>query len=1055
MQSTLSILVDQLLRWDMQLAIVLSFSLATLWFIPRNQAALKHWILLVLVAATLSMPAFSLLLPPLALLRARPADVDVSIADVSIVELIDQDVVSFELGSRELNEPLRPIPVNTTRDRSKHVADTKSSLLAIPKNDELAKPKNGLAGPLEQPVIGSRQTPGVSWRVALLCIWASGTALLLMRLALAWATLRRRWRDSLPATSSAEEACGGACQQLGVGRKVTVRLSDSCSSPMTWGTCRPKIILPVESGGWSARRMRTILLHEVAHVKRCDSSWEYLIHLMCITHWFQPLAWAAAWQGRIQRERACDNAVLRQGVLASEYAECILEFAAGPRLPGGAIAMANVGGLRNRLKLILQDSSRPSLTVSQACLSGATAIGICLFAASLRLYASPVLVPPSDVDSTTQTDSARANMEQSPVQFGSTKLLVEGGVQGAKYSPDGTTLATISHRGNLELWDIATGERELKIVGHARGLAFSPAGNRIATRGAANSPIRIWDSTTGRLVSSLAVEVPTSAETGNLETIDLKFVDDATLVTVHPQLVRRWNLITGKEDLSQRRLLRLGRQISVMGRVSPFVSDDGRLLVERSNERLYIDKLNSRSTAPAIEYTAIAASTARCEFCNLGGMIAFFDLSFLPFHSAQSRPIVAFDTLTNEPVLIPDTEGKITTATADPFRPRIFAITGEDYKNRQLQILDLEAGRVVSKFPWTARNSIQAVHPDGEQIAVSAAFGVFLMDLATGELFPSPLDSSCGPVVDITYSADGKLIATAHGTSRVTIWESGTGRRVRRLDFFQEDYGEATRVAFTSDETALIVAGRSRELVEPRVPEPRGRPVYRRCVAMQRYELADHRFTTNTRPHGEAQLMDFAEKTLNVHKDKGNGNYPNRYQVTLVENGLLEWDGFVSRSESVIDSYTNDAGKSIWLLSPGGRINCWDTATGEKLEERDLPIGLGSASTCDIQAGCVVCSPTGFDVLILDIHDGTEKGAFQSSRTGDPIRLIRLSSSANQVGLVTDSGWLAIHDASTGQLLSERRLSSAARALKFSPSGNRILVGLADGTAVQWPTIAK
>lgn len=1048
MQRTLSQFAVQLLRWDLQLVLVLSFALAVLWLIPRNHAALKHWLVMTLVAATLAMPVFSLLLPPLALLQ-----IDV---DAPQIEPAEDKVVP--LGSDLIPAEIAPpqIAASPTHGDNRNSARPSVNGIAMGHRNKLATAENRAAR-LEEEFAGSSSSSFADWRVLLVSIWASGVLMLSVRLVLAWDNLRRRWGDSLPATPAIEKSLNVACQQLEVRRKVALRRSHRCNSPMTWGNLKPKILLPVEANSWSRERLEAILLHEVAHVKRYDSAWEYLIHLLCITHWFQPLAWGAAWQGRIQRERACDNAVLRQGILASEYAECILAFAAAPRLPGGAIAMANVGGLRNRLKLILNNSSRPSLTVVQAFLSGAGAVGICLFVASLQLYALPASLSPSERESTTRTFPAKGQVEQTPVRLGSGKFFVDGGVWSATYSPDGDTLATISHRGSLELWDTTTGERTLKIIGHVRGLAFSPVGKRIATRGSLNTPIRIWDSITGKLVSSLTVETPTSAEAGNLEAIDLKFVDDATLITVHPQIVRHWDLTAGEENLSQRRLLRLGRRISMMGGVSPLVSEDGRLLAEHNGERVYIDELSTQSTTAAIEYTALVPG--RSEFCDSGGMIAFFGGEFASFRGPRgprSMPILAFETRSKQRIRVPDTDGIIAKATADPYRPRIFAITHEDYENWQLQILDLKAGSVVSKIPWPSGYAIEAVHPDGEQIALSDSVGICLMNLTTGELFPNASDLQRGSISDLAYSPDGKLIATANGSSRVTIWDSESGTPESRVAFFPKDRGEANRVAFTADGSALIATGWFHALAVGRKLSLGSQARYAVRTAQQRYNLANSLPTTHWQYYGETHLTDYADAMFTVQeKKKGHYGNPDRNYISLIENDSFEWDRSLSRSESVVDSYTSDKGKSIWLLSPGGRINRWNTETGEKLDERDLPIGHGAASTCDIQAGCVVCSPTGFDISIIDIGDGSLKAVFQSSHTGDPIRLIRLSPTANQVGLVTDSGWLVIHDASTGKSIVERQLSSAATAMKFSPSGNHVLVGLADGTAVQWPTVGQ
>ena len=59
-------------------------------------------------------------------------------------------------------------------------------------------------------------------------------------------------------------------QQLGIARSVRLLMTDSCAVPMTWGIFRPRILLPCEAGNWPEDRAQSVLLHELAHVRRWD-----------------------------------------------------------------------------------------------------------------------------------------------------------------------------------------------------------------------------------------------------------------------------------------------------------------------------------------------------------------------------------------------------------------------------------------------------------------------------------------------------------------------------------------------------------------------------------------------------------------------------------------------------------------------------------------------------------------------------------------------------------------------------------------------------------------
>ena len=69
-------------------------------------------------------------------------------------------------------------------------------------------------------------------------------------------------------------------------------------------------MLPVAAQDWSDEQLRSVLLHELAHIKRRDVLGQLLAQFACALHWFNPLVWFAAWRLHVERERACDDLVL-------------------------------------------------------------------------------------------------------------------------------------------------------------------------------------------------------------------------------------------------------------------------------------------------------------------------------------------------------------------------------------------------------------------------------------------------------------------------------------------------------------------------------------------------------------------------------------------------------------------------------------------------------------------------------------------------------------------------------------------------------------------------
>ena len=149
---------------------------------------------------------------------------------------------------------------------------------------------------------------------------------------------------------------------------------------MAWGIWRSSVLVPADADSWPAHRVRVVLLHELAHVKRRDCLTHLVAQLACAAYWFNPLVWMAARRLRTERERACDDLVLASGTRGSDYADQLLDIArvmqAG-RFPavfaGASLAMAQRSQLEGRLIAIL-DPSVPRRGLSRARAAAAAAI---------------------------------------------------------------------------------------------------------------------------------------------------------------------------------------------------------------------------------------------------------------------------------------------------------------------------------------------------------------------------------------------------------------------------------------------------------------------------------------------------------------------------------------------------------------------------------------------------------------------------------------------------------------------------------------------------------
>jgi TonB family protein len=278
---------------------------------------------------------------------------------------------------------------------------TTSSTGNTPAAHSVAIPASGQARP--QPVRRHFQ-----WRLALILLWAIGSAVALARMLMAFAGLWRARRSTTPSPHRALAAELAA--QLGIHRPVDVLEAAADTMPMTFGIIRSGIFLPSGADQWSRERLRVVLLHELAHVRRHDVAAHFVSQLALALHWWNPLAHVAWRESLKERERAADDLVLQAGARPSEYAGHLLEVARSLRMPGsfGALAMARRSQLEGRLTAILDSRARRG-HASRAFALAVTALAIAVVLPLAAVRAQERTSLPSDVDATIREATAQHN----------------------------------------------------------------------------------------------------------------------------------------------------------------------------------------------------------------------------------------------------------------------------------------------------------------------------------------------------------------------------------------------------------------------------------------------------------------------------------------------------------------------------------------------------------------------------------------------------------------------------------------------------------------------
>lgn len=162
-------------------------------------------------------------------------------------------------------------------------------------------------------VPGASSTPP-PWRMLLLVGWLAGAAGFSMPLLVGLFRVRRL------------RSHGQRWNLASVPPFVELRLHDDLRVPSTCGVVRPVIALPLDAPQWSDSDLRRVLLHELEHVRRRDWPVHVAARAICALYWFHPLVWMAWRRLRLEAERACDDAVLREAS-GADYAALLVSLA--------------------------------------------------------------------------------------------------------------------------------------------------------------------------------------------------------------------------------------------------------------------------------------------------------------------------------------------------------------------------------------------------------------------------------------------------------------------------------------------------------------------------------------------------------------------------------------------------------------------------------------------------------------------------------------------------------------------------------------------------------
>jgi len=314
---------------------------------------------------------------------------------------------------------LRVVPRQNAGTRFSVWMATLLSIATLPLAEVLVRGNSPAASALPHAAVTIPGTLGT----VIFAVWALTATLLLSRVALGVLQLRRL-RDAAEEVESSSLAPlpRQTLREFQQYRRVALCLSDEVSVPTAVGLFRPAVLLPSWAlNDLSADDLNSVLVHELAHLRRRDDWTNLLQKLVRAVFFFHPAVWWIEKRLSLEREMACDEHVLATVESPRAYAECLVSLAERGFLHRAALlaqgAVHRVRECSTRVKQILTGVRPATAGASRVALVSAASGSVLLLAAFAH---APNLVA---VASPTKAHAAMANRADAamPTQAGLTQ----------------------------------------------------------------------------------------------------------------------------------------------------------------------------------------------------------------------------------------------------------------------------------------------------------------------------------------------------------------------------------------------------------------------------------------------------------------------------------------------------------------------------------------------------------------------------------------------------------------------------------------------------------
>jgi WD40 repeat protein/serine/threonine protein kinase/tetratricopeptide (TPR) repeat protein len=331
------------------------------------------------------------------------------------------------------------------------------------------------------------------------------------------------------------------------------------------------------------------------------------------------------------------------------------------------------------------------------------------------------------------------------------------------FSPDGGSLLTASSDGTVRIWDTATGCEACPPLAHDNEVwdaSFSLDGHRIVTA-SKDRQARVWDARTGE--RQLTLEHADSVNHASFSP------DGSYLLTITLRAEARvWDAASGKPVTA----LLSDRDQLTPGGWSPERSPLRVVTIGRNSVPLVWEVPTGKPVAPAsvfrggITRATFAPDGRWLVTAGLDGMARVLDATT----GRPTTPPLLHAAAVQHAAFAPDGR-RVLTVSLDGV-VRVWDLAAADPVSVPLRL----SGAPPTESLYLTGERVVALSPDGRRQAWTRwpDHAARIVDTATGRETAGPLGHA-GWIGQLSFSADGRLLATASADKTARIWDAATG----------------------------------------------------------------------------------------------------------------------------------------------------------------------------------------------------------------------------------------------------------------------------------------